>query len=133
MDHVESNNSNQNKRLNSKILPMNSESTPDMTIDNSHDSEALFWYYVLYAIGSYVVESSRSLQHNKSSSILLPDIDSENFSESSIRQDNIKPKTTRSSMNSDDFYDDPFTRLFCGYMILYTIGTIADSHEISTR
>lgn len=67
----------------------------EQVAQGDRQKETLFWYNVLYSIGSYMVESARSLQQTSDNPIEL-----------------------------GDTYDDPLTRVFCGYWILYTIDSL---------
>lgn len=61
-----------------------------MDYDNSRSHETIFWMNILYSIGSYIIETARSMQYD--------------------------------SIELDNTYDDPITRIFCGFWILYIIA-----------
>lgn len=54
--------------------------------------EALAWGYILYTIGSHAIKIARSLQNSSENPVELGDV-----------------------------YDDPLTRMFCGFWILWYI------------
>lgn len=86
----------------------------------TEEEECVFWYSILYAIGSYMIEAARNVNNND---ISAPDIPK-------------KPPTKESltpPSEIDIMYDHIITRLFCGYWILYTIAVHAENTKKTTR
>jgi len=46
----------------------------DYTDKIGPDDEAIFWYNVLYAIGSYVIEKTKTIEHQNEGNIMLTKI-----------------------------------------------------------
>lgn len=66
------------------------------------DSEAVFWCNMLYAIGSHIIDTTQLVK-----------------------------KGLSSESASKDTFDDPLTKIFCGYWILYNIAIMTDSDNVS--
>lgn len=77
--------------------------------NDDYDKETLFWYNILYTIGSHVIDNAKRLQD-----------------EGIINENSNKYKTSN-KITSEVSLDDPLTKIFCGYWILYTIATASES------
>lgn len=117
--------------------------------------ETLFWYNVLYTIGSYVIDTSNAIQHcsqytddvtqkksSKCEKIMMKFLSEQRkFLNNFNSQENINNPLTISSnqikfrynrgiesKRGSNYFDhsEAITKLFCGYWILYIIAEVGD-------
>lgn len=123
MDHFKISECNSCDQLDNKLDP-NSKAYVEDSIDEhlisvnedesnleqAYDPEAFFWYNVLYVIGSHVIYNAKLLQSRQG-----------DLSNNSMKTPNI--------FKSEVSLDDPLTKIFCGYWILYTIANITEPDD----
>lgn len=91
-----------------------------MELRLKEEDECIFWYGILYAIGSYMINAARSANINSNDMVI----------------NTPKKKCTKNTDGNSDFdimYDHIITRLFCGYWILYTIAVNAENAKNNTQ
>jgi hypothetical protein len=130
-----------NEYLSSDEYTEYTESSQSSNNDNNllKQSETLFWYNILYAIGSHMIDTFKTMQKDnpkiQSPIIFMKSKNKKVTSSKSSDCPSIQSETVNKISSLDleesDPYDDPLTKLFCGYWVLYTIATIIETHEIS--
>lgn len=85
------------------------------------EDECIFWYGILYAIGSYMIKAARGANINSNDKV----------THTSKKKSTSDGSTTVVS-EVDIMYDHIITRLFCGYWILYTIAVNAENVKNNT-
>lgn len=93
--------------IDEQLLSVNED---ESNLEQSSDQETLFWYNVLYVIGSHVIENAKLLQSRQG-----------DLSNNSMR--------TPNKCKSEVSLDDPLTKIFCGYWILYTIANTTGPND----